>query len=332
MQLHSGQTDRAALLLYQINLVLRPSMSEWHEHTDENLQGSHTGSVWIEQNQSCCPPVFPDAEQEYSELLTHSYSAMETLDVPMAQPLDWGYEEEEEAQRSSTGLPYPYANHVDGNGNAKSFGPTSTVGDQDQLLNQYWQTGYQSPQTLFWGPTYSEPRSWITVNLSDLTSIPSVHLESSNPVAQHTGYLPIDSGCQSEITGGANSREKFAIRRMNMAVDGKISKPVRPPGTPCSKPTRQLLKKHYKTDAHRAAISANSPRAKRYKVWRQDNAAFCNESGETVDTMEVPTQKKLAKHIRCDPETIRRAFVGRGEKTAIIKNDWLVQELDKTKT
>jgi hypothetical protein len=304
-------------------------MSDTYEHTDAYLQGSWARSVWTQQNQFWHPPVPLDLEQEYRELPIYDHSTTQTLGVSITQPLEWGYEEEEEAQRSSTGLPYPYADHVDGNGNAKSFGPTSTVGDQDQLLNQYWQTVCQSPQTLFWGPTYPEPRSGFTVNPSDLASIPSVNQESSNSVARYIGCPPIDSGCQSDVTRGANSHEQSVS---HVGVNGKISKPGRPCGTPCSAATRQLLKKHHKTDAHRAAISANSPKAKRYKVWRQDNTAFYNESGESVYTMEVPTQKRLAAYFRCDPETIRRALVGKGVKTAIIKNDWLVQELDKTKT
>lgn len=96
--------------------------------------------------------------------------------------------------------------------------------------------------------------------------------------------------------------------------------------------TQPVGSESHRIAAHRAEMSANSHNAKRYKVWRKDKAAFCNESGESVDSMEVPTQKRLAAYFKCNPETIRRAWVGKQDKTAIIKNEWLVKELNETQT
>jgi len=91
--------------------------------------------------------------------------------------------------------------------------------------------------------------------------------------------------------------------------------------------TRPVGAESHRIAAHRAELSSNLHNAKRYKVWRKDNAPFCNESGESVDSMEVPTQKRLAAYFQCDPDTIRRALIGKQGEPAIIQNEWLVLQI-----
>lgn len=91
--------------------------------------------------------------------------------------------------------------------------------------------------------------------------------------------------------------------------------------------TQPVGAESHRIAAHRAELSSNLHNAKRYKVWRKDNAPFCNESGESVDSMEVPTQKRLAAYFQCDPDTIRRALIGKQGEPAIIKNEWLVLQI-----
>lgn len=204
--------------------------------------------------------------------------------------------------------------------------------DQSQLLGHYWETGNQSQQTQNWGPDFPEHNAAFTVNPVDFVSIPSANMVLSNPVAQDFGYSPINSGCQSVVTGGANSQELSTIHNVRMAVKGKISKPARPCGRPCSGATPNRSRKHRKTDDHLAGLPANShnakQNAKQYKVWRDDGAEFPDERGELVLSMRVPTQKALAARLNCNADTIRRAVKGSKGKAAIIKNVWVVEELD----
>jgi hypothetical protein len=91
--------------------------------------------------------------------------------------------------------------------------------------------------------------------------------------------------------------------------------------------TQPVGAESHRIAAHRAELSSNLHNAKRYKVWRKDNAAFFNESRESVYSMEVPTQKRLAAYFQCDADTIRRALIGKQGEPAIIKNEWLVLQI-----
>jgi hypothetical protein len=331
-----AQTELVAIELHRPNSTLKSSMSNPHEQMDGSGWGHSEESAWTQQSIASYMPVPPYDEAEHAYLPTLNPSMAGTVPYdPITQQPDPGYQYDEQAHDNFGGLQDPsgvQSQTVFGYTDNMSFGLPSIMYDQSQLHNHYWETGDQSRQTQNWGPDFSGHDAAFTVNPVDFVSIPSGDMELNNPVAQNFGYSSVNSGCQSEVTGGADRQEHSTIHDERMAVNGKIIKPARPCDRPYSGATRKLLKKHHKTDAHRAAISANSPKAKRYKVWRQDKAVFCNESGESVDAMEVPTQKRLAAYIKCDPETIRRALVGKGVKTAIIKNEWLVLELNKTKT
>jgi hypothetical protein len=293
-------------------------------------------STWTQQSLASYMPVLTDdeAEQTYLPTLDPSTAGMVPYDFMTQQP-DPGYQYDGQAHENSGGLQDPsgvQSQTISGYTDTMSFGLPSTMYDQSQLLNHYWETGDQSQQTRNWGPDFSGHDAAFTVNPVDFVSTPSGDMELNNPVAQDFGYSPINSGCQPETSGGADRQEHSTFHDKRMAVNGKISKPARPCGRPYSGATPKRSKRHRNTDDHLAGLLANShdakQNAKQYKVWREDGAEFPDERGNPVLSMRVPTQKALAARLNCNADTIRRAVKGRKGKAAIIKREWVVEELD----
>jgi hypothetical protein len=86
---------------------------------------------------------------------------------------------------------------------------------------------------------------------------------------------------------------------------------------------RAALKRGPLSAETRAKVSANSAKAKDYRISRLDGSSFLSPSGDMVTTLHLRTLPVAADFSDCGEKTIRRAVQANG----IVKRTWVVKVL-----